>query len=171
MIIKYHEPLGDPNSKQDPLPENWREISATATIMPENFGVVEKGKLYRSAIVWPHQMEKLHNDYKINHIISLIDGDWLQQFYNDAVITIHQFPYLQRKELTFDRVKDIVRLINSLNEPAIVFCLKGKTKTGMVSAGYEILNGRKTNLQAIAESIKYGNLNMSSFSEIKRYCK
>ncbi len=47
MIIKYHEPLGDPNSKQYPLPENWREISVTATIMPENFGVVEKGKLYK----------------------------------------------------------------------------------------------------------------------------
>lgn len=171
MRIKYHEPLGDPNNKQDPLPENWRKLSATAGAMPDNFGIVEKGKLYRSAIVWPHQVKNLYKDYKIAHIIVLIDGEWLQQFYDDPEITIHQFPYLQRKGLTFQRVKDIVGLINSLNEPSLVCCLKGKTKTGMVIAGYEILNGRKNHLQAVADSIKYGNLNMSSFSEIRRYHK
>jgi len=169
--IKYHEPLGSPNNKQDPLPENWRELSAIAGAMPENFGIVEKDKLYRSAIVWPHQVNKLYKDYKISHMIVLIDGAWLEQFYDDWKITIHQFPYLQRRELTFERVKDIVRLINSLKEPSLVCCLKGKTKTGMVAAGYEILNGRKNKLQAIADSMRYGNLNISSFSEMRRYDK
>lgn len=171
MRIKYHGPLGDPNNKQDPLPENWRKLSAVAGAMPENFGIVAKGKLYRSAIVWPHQVDTLYKNYKICHIIILIDGDWLQQFYDDPKVTIHQFPYLQRKELTFERVKEIVGLINSLKEPSLICCLKGKTKTGMVAAGYEILNGRKSNLQAIADTMRYGNLNISSFSEIRRYRK
>ena len=54
---------------------------------------------------------------------------------------------------------------------SLVCCLKGATRTGMVVAGYEVLNGRKSNLQAIAESIMYGNVNISSFREMSRYHK
>jgi hypothetical protein len=100
MRIKYHEPLGDPNNKQDPLPENWKELSAIADWKPRKFGIVEQDKLYRSGVVWPHQVEGLHRDYGISHIITLIDGDWLQQFYDDERITIHQFPFFR---LLFER--------------------------------------------------------------------
>ena len=171
MRIKHHEPLGDKNNKQDPLPENWQELSAIADGKPKKFGVVERDRLYRSGIVWSHQIEGLHREYGISHIIALIDGDWLQQFYEDERITIHQFPLFQRRELTFERVKDIVEVINSQDEPSLVCCLKGATRTGMVVAGYEVLNGRKSNLQAIAESIMYGNVNISSFREMSRYHK
>src|SRR3989338_5539343 len=127
MRKKYHEPLGDPNNKQDPLPENWQELSAIADEKPKKFDVVERNRLYRSGIVWPHQVEGLHRDYGISHIITLIDGDWLQKFYDDGEITIHQFPFFQRRELTFGRVKDIVEVINSQAESSLVCCLKGAT--------------------------------------------
>ena len=87
MRIKYHEPLGDPDNQQDPLPENWQELSAIADGSPRKFGVVEQEKLYRSGIVWPHQVGGLHHDYGIRHIVTLIDGDWLQQFDDDERIT------------------------------------------------------------------------------------
>ena len=169
MIKRYHEPLGDPEHKQDPLPDNWRELAARAGSMPKNFGVVEHKKLYRSAIVWPSQVEGLHANYGINHFITLMDGDWLLDHYARQDITIHQFPFFQRRELTLKRVKDIVEVINTLDSPSIVSCLKGSVRTGMVVAGYEIINGRKSNLVARLESGLYWNFNGSAHREIKDY--
>ena len=171
MRIKYHEPYGNPEEKQDSFPENNNNLVVKANKKPKNFGVVEESKLYRSAIIWPHQARKLQEDYGIQHIITLIDGDWLQEFYDDEEITIHQFPLLQRRELTFGRVTNIVDVINSLDGPAIVCCLKGKTRTGMVCAGYRLINDQKDHLGSIIETIKFGNLNISSFREMWRYLR
>ena len=175
MLIKHHEPLGDPNQKQDHLPENWKEIAAEAEIIPIRFSVVEDGKLYRSGIVWPQQVQRLQEKYSIAHIISLIEGDWLSEFYEDPTITIHRFPVYQRRELTAERVEDIVDTINGLEQPALVHCLKGVTKTGMVSAAYQILNGQKSNLGAFLEYVwrsewhLSGLVNISTVKEIFGY--
>jgi len=171
MRIKYHRLQGVPIDKQDPLPENWRELSKIANGKPEKFGVVEPNKLYRSAVVWPRQVEDLYEDYGVCNIITLIDGDWLKQFYDDERITIHQFPFFRRRELTFEKIKDVVKVINLQDKPSLVCCLKGVVRTGMLVAGYEILNGRKSNLRAMVESVIYGNVNISSFREMRKYHK
>ena len=98
-----------------------------------------------------------------------MDGDWLREFYDDPEITIHQFPTLQRRELTYERVRNIVDVINDLNEPSLVHCLRGVTRTGMVCAGYQIINGDKGKFGAIAESIRYGMVNLSSLREMLNY--
>ena len=169
MLVRHHEPLGDPSKKQDPLPENWESIAADAGHLPNNFGTVEPGKLYRSGIVWPNQVRKLKEDFGIEHIISLLDGDWLQDFYYGSAVTIHQFPFHRRRALTFDRVRDIVTVINDLDKPALVHCYHGATRTGMVCAGYQIINGRKGRFRAILESVRYRNVNISSFREMRHY--
>ena len=175
MLIKHHEPLGDQNQRQDPLPENWKEIAAEAGITPVRFAAVEIGKLYRSGIVWPKHVLRLQEKYGIAHIISLIEGDWLSEFYEYPSITIHQFPFYQRRELTAERVGDIVDTINGLEQPALVQCLKGVTKTGMVSAAYQILNGQKGNLGAFLEYVwrsewhLSGLVNTSTVREIFDY--
>ena len=169
MLITHHKPLGNPDEAQDPLPNNWRELATQDGTKPIRFGIVEEGKLYRSGIVWTHQVRKLQEDYGIVHIVSLLDGDWLREFYEDAEITIHQFPILQRRELTYDRVRNIVDVINELDKPALVHCLTGATRTGMVCAGYEIINGKKGKLSAIMESITYGMVNISSLREMVHY--
>ena len=171
MRIQYHQPYGSPENQQDILPENWQELVAKADSLPIKFGMVNPQKLFRSGIIWPHQVRILQGQYNIAHIISLIPGDWLSQFYDDTSITIHQFPFYQRRELTFQRVRGIVDVINSLKEAAIVHCVKGVTKTGMVSAGYQILNRQRSNLGAIVESMSYGILNPSSIREILQYSR
>ena len=169
MLIKYHKPLGNPEKAQDPLPHNWRELAKKDGDRPKRFGVVEEGRLYRSGIVWSHQVKKLQEDYGIVHIISLLDGDWLRDFYDDAEIKLHQFPILQRKELNYSRIRDIVDIISKLDKPALVHCLTGATRTGMVCAGYQIINRRKDKLSAIVESVGYGMVNISSLREMLHY--
>ena len=151
MLIKQHEPFGDPNHKEHPLPENWQKIAEQDGLMPVRFAAVDEGKLYRSGIVCPRQIPALQDRYGINHIISLMDGDWLEDYYKTPRVTIHQFPFHQRKELTAERAKNIVDTINELDSPVLVHCLKGVTRTGMVSAAYQILNGQKSNLGAFLE--------------------
>lgn len=169
MLIRYHEPLGNPEEAQDPLSNDWEIEASKDGNRPRRFGVVEENKLYRSGIVWPHQVRRLQQDYGIVHIISLLEGDWLREFYDAPEITIHQFPILQRRELTYERVRNIVDVINDLDEPSLVHCLTGATRTGMVCAGYQINNGRKGKFGAIVESVGYGMVNISSLKEMLHY--
>ena len=111
MLIEYHKPLGDLWNKQDPLPSNWRELAAkTCTKLPRKFSRVDEGKLYRSGIPWPHQVRHVRSVYGIKHVVSLIDGDWLQEFYTDPNMTIHKFPINQRRELNFPKNSENCRL-------------------------------------------------------------
>lgn len=78
MFKRYHEPLGNYEGRQDPLPINWREISESAPHFPDALATVTRRKLYRSAIIWPKQIPFLQEKYGIKHIVSLISGDWLE---------------------------------------------------------------------------------------------
>ena len=170
MLQVHHTPLGNiQEPAQHPLPHNWIDLARNAGQVPDNFGVVDPGKLYRSAVVWPHQVLYLREEFGIRHILTLIDGDWLAGFYREERVTIHKFPFLQRRALKFEKVKDIVDVINSLDQPSLVMCLKGRTRTGMVCAGYDIINGKGSRFGSMIESLKYGNLNVASYMEIAKY--
>jgi len=169
MLIKHHEPYGTKENQQNPLPKNWRELAAKTGIKPKRFGIVEEGKLYRSGIIWPPQIPWLQENHGIVHIVSLLEGDWLQDYYESSDIVLHQFPFRQRRQLTFDRAKNIVDVINDLEKPAIVHCLHGVVRTGMVCAAYQIINGRKSHYSAILETVMYGNINLSALKEISSY--
>lgn len=169
MLQIHRTSTGDSLEAQDPLPDNWEELAEKAGERPIKFNSVSGKHLYRSGMVWPKQVKFLEKTYGIKNIISLIDGDWLAEFYGDDKITIHQFPFNRRSDLTREMVRDIVITINGLNEPTLVHCLKGKTKTGMVCAGYRTMTEGKTNLSAIIESVRFGNLNISSFTEMWDY--
>lgn len=171
MLIEHHDAYGNPEEKQHPLPENWEVLAFHANKLPKRFGVVKEGKLYRSGIVWPHQIKNLKKDYGIAHVISLIEGNWLDEFEYDPDVTIHKFPFHQRRELTFERVRNIVEVINELEGAAIVHCFKGATRTGMVCAGYQIINEQKGNLRSILENITYLDVNISAIREISHYSR
>lgn len=172
MLKIYHEPLWNPNNIQDPLPKNWEELSKKSWALPENFWVVQEWKLYRSAIVYPQQVRSLQALHWIEHIISLIDWDWLKEFYNHPTITIHKFPILERKALTKERIDKIIELINSLTTPALVHCLKWATRTGMVASNYEIIVMNKSRLSSILNgTFNHNNFNISAIREIARLKK
>lgn len=168
MFTRYHEPLG--NNPQDPLPTNWQELEKQACDMPRNFGVVKEQVLYRSGIVYPKQIKTLRVLYWIRHIISLIHGDWLKVHYDNTGVTIHQFPILERKALTRERVLDIIWVIQGLDWPALVHCLKWTTRTWMVCCGYKINSLGQYPIVAILDSsLRHWLLNPSAVKEIMKY--
>jgi len=155
MLIRYHEPYGTVRldlKMRHTLPKNWKALESRAKEMPKKFDVIDQGKLYRSGIVWPKHVKSLQEKHGVVHFISLIDGAWLREFYEVDGVYIHQFPFIERAELTPPRVKNIVDVIDSLEEPALVFCLKGATKTGMVCAGYQISHRLRTPEECVRES-------------------
>jgi len=87
----------------------------------------------------PHHIEVLQERHKIQHIVSLIHGDWLSDFYQDSSIHIHKFPFLGRY-IPPEMVKEIIGLIHSFEEPVAVHCLKGKTRTGKILAANDIVH-------------------------------
>lgn len=169
MFKRYHEPIWNINNIQDPLPNNWKELSLQQWNIPENFGTIDPGKLYRSAIIYPHQIKILQARFQIWHIISLIDGDWLEEYYDNSEITIHQFPILERKALTKQRIAIIIDLIKSLNSPALIHCLKGATRTGMISSYYEITVLNKNRILSILNWARHWNVNISAIREIMNF--
>ena len=80
MLIKHHEPLGNPEEAQDQLPNDWEAKASQDGDIPKRFGVVEEGRLYRSGIVWSYQVRELQKAYGIVHIVSLLDGNWLTRW-------------------------------------------------------------------------------------------
>ncbi len=176
MHIRYQEPHGRKEKQTDPLPKNWRNIEAKRGTLPRNFAVVDPGKLYRSEVVFPKQIPRLQEEYGIAHIISLLEGDQLEEYYTDSTITIHQFPFYERKTITPERMKDIVTVINSIKEPALVHCLRGITRTGMICAAYQLEHGL-TLKEALSEYRKnsalqfIGLFNRHTVRDIKNYAK
>ena len=173
MRNRHWYPLGDPEKIQDGLPYNWRELEEKAGDMPDRFAQVDEN-LFRSAIPYPKHIATLQERYGIKNIVSLIDGDWLKEYYSlpSGEIQIHQFPVYQRRELTPQRVKDIVGIIKYLKGPTLVHCLKGVTRTGMVVAGYQIgvmKRSKWTVVPALIFNRTAPNLNISALKEIVRY--
>jgi len=170
MFVRYKDPSWDPEGREFPLEVRWEALSSQADDLPVNFGTVDD-KLYRSGAVFPHQVPALQEEHGVSHIISLVQGFQLTQFYEDPSITIHQFPGYSRKEWTFERVKKVVGTINELEGKCLVHCTRGVLKSGKVVAGYRILNGQKGRIGAIWESASYGMLNPSSIREMASYRK
>jgi hypothetical protein len=165
MIIRYFEPTTPARYAQDPLPRDWRERDSSG--FPPNFSGVVEGRLYRSGLVLPEHVERLHNVLKIDDFIVLLEGNWLDEFSDREDITIHQFPTIRRSDLTKEHVQEAVRIIDSSNR-IHVSCNKGITRTGEVIAAHRIAHG-SNRLLAAYESLLEGNLNISSIFEILSY--
>lgn len=179
-IIEHIHPCGThPESKDDPLPTNWKELNQDAHGIPRNFWMISVS-LYRSSLVLPNNVAYLYKEMNIRHIISLLDNtdailDSQGKFSEMEDLYFHQFPFLQRKELTQEKCKLVVNKILELEESntgkIIVHCNKWSVRTGMVIALYQILSWKRWNFTAFIESIKYWNINVATIKEILSYSK
>lgn len=173
----------DPSIKlHDPLPPNWEDLSDESQSgfmgfnsvwrqdLPRNFGVVIPGKLYRSGIPWTYQLEWLHEIHKIQNIISLMGGDWLDTKELERLWISHQqFNVLQRRALTKARVWEVVDLIETLDWPTLIHCLKGSVRTWQVIAWHQLWVQGIWRMKVHWSMIRYGNINTSSHKEVSRY--
>lgn len=175
MIIRYWEPLGHIGDAQDSLPSNWERIQEEqdAYSIPNEFSQVIPG-VFRSSLPWRKQLTHLESEYGIKHVISLLDGDWLSGDYDlMSRVDVHQFPIYQRRHLTKARVEFILEQIDRLrteddNSNILIHCLKGRVRTGMVSAALQLSEGYSMS-KVIFDTIKHKNVNHSALMEIFKY--
>lgn len=149
MIIEHPGPVVQTGSR-DPLPANWRELEAKAGPLPENLKVVVPGKVYRSGIVFAHQVPNLQRELGIRHVIALLPGDWLDSLRDDPTITIHKFSTDRRHELrVLSRILEITDFIHDLKEPALVICKHGADRTGSVVGAFRVRQGENSLVAAL----------------------
>ncbi|HLD12545.1 MAG TPA: hypothetical protein VJB87_03030 [Candidatus Nanoarchaeia archaeon] len=168
MLIRYHEPIGEPWKAVDPVPQNVVELDKTAPLLPKNFNCVDY-KLFRSGLVFPSQVHHLRGTYGIQHIVSLVPGDWLSSWFDDASVTIHQFPFHRRREMTPSHVNNIVKTIAGLEGRVLVHCKKGETRTGMVCAAYRMQRGVYPLGCVVIDAVLHGMVNGSALRDVLFY--
>jgi hypothetical protein len=173
-MLKKHFEMEDKGETQHALPENWEDVARNAADLPMLLSSFDEGK-YRGGMVWPKHVKRLQKEFGIRHIVSLMEGDWLNDFYDDPNLVIHQFRFRKRNDMTPDMALEFVDLLSVLQEPTIVHCYKGVTRTGMGVAAHQIVNRQKTPLMALLEYVlksEYhcsGLVNLSTCREILGY--
>ena len=106
-------------------------------LFPENFGVVEPGKLYRSAALTPGAVKRVHEQYGIKTIVDLggfdkdPDGDRVAQRTADA-LGIERYVFLLEGDGT-GNPNAYVAALNVINDPSkhpvLVHCSAGAQRT------------------------------------------
>lgn len=103
---------------------------------PYNFGVVEEGKIYRSAQPDEEFLKYLIKEYKIKSILSLRGKEKLKEkFIKENHLNIFIFNLSYKKKPSEKQVKKILVIIeNPLNQPILVHCAAGADRTGLIIA-------------------------------------
>jgi len=165
MFTRYHEPYLKPGkSERDILPQNLDGYDSWC--VPRRFRQVDE-KVYASSLILPHHISILRSQYWIKHVISLIHGDWLQEYYHGTDISIHQFPHLGRY-IPKENIIKILGLIDDLDEKVVVHCLKWKIRTGKIIALHEMQNMWKSKAEAMLRYMKtswWNRVNVNNFIE------
>lgn len=145
----------------------WR---ASVVRLTKNFYEVDPGKFYRSAQLYPDELEEVVKKYGIKTVISLrgapqnsywVPGqiETLKKLNVDFVPiswTSHYFPHKEDLQAFIKTLKDSPR-------PILVHCRSGADRTGEASAIYEIEFMGKPKEKAIEDqlSFKYWHLESS----------
>ncbi len=136
------------------------------TFFPRNFGVVEKGQIYRSGLIAPSLIKEVLLKYKIKKIIGL-SGDIRTSAKNNA-------ERQAAKELGIERlifplrgngigdVNDYAHIIAEIyqaqkeKKPVLVRCAAGAQRTGGIIAAYRLIIQHKDAASVLAEMTHYG---------------
>jgi len=177
MIIRYHEPLGEITllgsrllyktplkfasynyyRRHPCLKKGWQERMREADSKPKNLGKVAE-HVYRSEIIWPCQIPNLQEEYGLQlNIIQLMEASELNFLFEAyPEITIHQMPFRRSSAMTPAVVVYMVHIINSFfPTPTFITCDRGTTRTGILSAGVQIVNELMTSEDALDAGKQY----------------
>lgn len=140
----------------------WRKLIRDH-VVPRNFGVVEPGRLYRSASLTESTLRKIHDQYHIKTVVDL--GAYalqpereqaIQKCAGDLGITRHVFNLNGDGTGNPNDYVEALRLMaEPANEPVLVMCNAGAQRTGAAVILYRhIIEGR--NIQdCYAESFDF----------------
>ncbi len=133
-------------------------------VIPKNFGVVEKGRLYRSGLLSAALVKKVLLKHKIKVIIDLAAGsgnrDRRSEEQAAAELGIERFTFRLHGDGTGD-VNDYAQAIAAIvhaeqeHKPVLVHCNAGLQRTGGVIAVYQLLVKRNAPSFAYREFTRY----------------
>ncbi len=136
------------------------------TFFPKNFGVVEKGQIYRSGLIEPSLIKKVLLKYKIKKIISL-SGDPKTSDRSNAERQVANELGIERVIFSLPGngvgdVNDYAHIIAEIcqaqkeKKTVLVHCVAGAQRTGGVIATYRLIVQHKDATSVRAEMTHYG---------------
>ena len=138
----------------------WQEVIKDRVI-PKNFGVVEKGRIYRSGQISPSLMKKVLLKYQIKEIISLSGNSSNEEIKIAEELGIKRVVFSLRGNGTGD-VNDYAHIIAEIcqaqkeKKPVLVRCSAGAQRTGGVIAAYRLIVQNKDATSVRAGMVRHG---------------
>lgn len=150
----------------------WQEVIKDRVI-PKNFGVVEKGRIYRSGQISPSLMKKVLLKYQIKEIISLSGNSSNEEIKIAEELGIKRVVFSLRGNGTGD-VNDYAKIVAEIcqtqkeKKPVLVRCVAGAQRTGGIIAAYRLIIQQKDVNSVRAGMVRHGfdpddNINLRNF--------
>ena len=143
----------------------WTEILRDRLI-PKRWGVVERGKIYRSGQLSSALVKRVLEQHKIQIIIDLngSDPNWADQVAekNAAELLGIEHTHYKLKGDGTGEILNYAKAIRAIvtakqeNKPVLVHCAAGAQRTGGVIAAYRVLVENVSPPEARAEMMRYG---------------
>jgi protein tyrosine/serine phosphatase len=132
----------------------------------ENVHVVAPGLVYRSAQLWPEELEFVIADYGIRSIISLVPPEPERPWYRGeiSVSTAHQIvryeiPLSRGVRPTPSQLRDLISVLREAPKPLLIHSKSGADRVGLAAAIFQYAIAARTADEAGRQlSIRYGHL-------------
>ena len=130
-----------------------------------NFGVVEPGRVYRSAQPTGN-LGRLMDDYGLKSVLNLRGGSDTDPWYADEVramrerkVDFYDLPLSATRRPTRRELLVVLDLLDRCRYPLLIHCKSGSDRTGLVSALYRLaILGEGPDRALEAFSVRYGHV-------------
>jgi undecaprenyl-diphosphatase len=134
--------------------------------LSDNVHVVESGLAYRSAQLWPGELELVIEECGIRSIISLAppapDQDWYRAelaVSSARHIVRYEMPLSAHNELSSDQLRELLSLLQNAPKPVLIHSKNGADRSGLAAAIFEYAIAARPVEEAGRQlSIRYGHL-------------
>jgi protein tyrosine/serine phosphatase len=134
--------------------------------LTDNVHVIESGLAYRSAELWPGELELVVEDYGIRSIISLVPPAPDQYWYRgeQAVssargIVRYEMPLSADSELSLGQLRDLLTLLRKAPKPVLIHSRTGADRSGFAAAIFKYAIMSRSIEEAESQlSIRYGHI-------------
>jgi protein tyrosine/serine phosphatase len=132
----------------------------------ENVHVVAPGLVYRSAQLWPDELEFVIADYGIRSIISLVPPEPDQSWYRGEIsvstahrIARYEVPLSRGARPTAGQMRDLISALKEAPKPVLIHSKSGADRVGLAAAIFQYaIAARPADEAGQQLSIRYGHL-------------